>query len=245
MNTQKQHQFNEVRKSSMLFLQLGLVLALLIVYLALEFNSAKEINLYDNNFTYDETPFIVNDYPSVVLEQKEKPIDRISFDKKHVQLTDKIELTDDSSWKEEKILTPIEYNPTDVINKIVEVIEPEEEKPLPFILIEEAPIFPGCEGLDSLELKKCFTRKISRFVNRKFNTNLAEELNLKSNQKIFTQFTIDKNGTVSDILVKAPHKALEKEAIRVVQQLPLMTPGKQQNKPVSVKYTLPISFNIK
>ena len=72
MNTQKQHQFNEVRKSSMLFLQLGLVLALLIVYLALEFNSAKEINLYDNNFTYDETPFIVNDYPSVVLEQKEK-----------------------------------------------------------------------------------------------------------------------------------------------------------------------------
>ena len=87
--------------------------------------------------------------------------------------------------------------------------------------------------------------KISRFVNRKFNTNLAEELNLKSNQKIFAQFTIDKNGTVSDILVKAPHKALEKEAIRVVQQLPHMTPGKQQNKPVSVKYTLPISFNIK
>ena len=49
MNTQKQHQFSEVRKSSMLFLQLGLVLALLIVYLALEFNSEKEINLYDNN----------------------------------------------------------------------------------------------------------------------------------------------------------------------------------------------------
>ena len=245
MNTQKQHQFNKVRKSSMLFLQLGLVLALLIVYLALEFNSVKEINLYNNNFTLDETSFIVIDYPPVILEKKEKPIDRISSNKKHVQLTDKIELTDDSSWKEKKILTPVEYYPTDLINKIVEVIEPEEEKPLHFILIEEAPIFPGCEGLDSLELKKCFKRKISRFVNRKFNTNLVEKLNLKSNQKIFTQFTIDKNGTVSDIIVKAPHKALEKEAIRVVQQLPIMTPGKQQNKPVSVKYTLPISFNIK
>jgi len=35
---------------------------------------------------------------------------------------------------------------------------------------------------------------------------------------------------------------LEKEAIRVVNMIPDMTPGKQRGRPVGVKYTLPITL---
>ena len=63
-------------------------------------------------------------------------------------------------------------------------------------------------------------------------------------QRIFALFTIDKNGLVTDIIIKAPHKKLEKEALRVIEKLPEMIPGKQRKRAVAVKYTLPIVFQI-
>jgi len=43
-------------------------------------------------------------------------------------------------------------------------------------------------------------------------------------------------------MARGPHARLEKEAIRVVELLPDMTPGKQRGRPVGVKYTLPITL---
>ena len=55
---------------------------------------------------------------------------------------------------------------------------------------------------------------------------------------------IDKNGEIINIRAKAPHKRLEKEAIKVVNKLPKMEPGKQRNRNIGVKYTLPIVFEV-
>ena len=41
---------------------------------------------------------------------------------------------------------------------------------------------------------------------------------------------------------EGPHSRLEKEAVRVVNMLPQMTPGRQRTKPVGVAYTLPITL---
>jgi protein TonB len=57
-------------------------------------------------------------------------------------------------------------------------------------------------------------------------------------------FKIDKKGEIVDIRARAPHKRLEKEAIRVVSILPKMKPGRQRGKAVGVKYSLPIVFNV-
>ena len=56
------------------------------------------------------------------------------------------------------------------------------------------------------------------------------------------KFKIDKNGNISNARARGPHKRLEKEAIRVVNLLPKMTPGKQRGRAVSVSYTLPITL---
>jgi len=120
----------------------------------------------------------------------------------------------------------------------------DDPKPIDFFILEEAPIFPGCEGLKGNASKKCFTKQMSKFVNRTFDTCIAEELNLTGKQRIFALFSIDKNGLVTDIIIKAPHKKLEKEALRIIQKLPEMIPGKQRTKPVAVKYTLPFIFEV-
>jgi protein TonB len=58
-------------------------------------------------------------------------------------------------------------------------------------------------------------------------------------------FTIDKNGEISDVRARAPHKRLEEEAKRIIYRyLPKVIPGKQKGKAVAVKYSLPIVFNV-
>ena len=86
---------------------------------------------------------------------------------------------------------------------------------------------------------------MSKFINKKFNGELANELGLNPGiQRIFTMFKIDKYGNIVDIQARAPHKKLQEEAIRVIKLLPKMKPGMQRKVPVGVKYSIPISFQV-
>ena len=51
-------------------------------------------------------------------------------------------------------------------------------------------------------------------------------------------------GTVTEIQTRAPRSELEREAKRVVEQIPKMVPGKQRERPVIVQYILPIIFSV-
>ncbi|PID68194.1 MAG: hypothetical protein CR968_02750 [Flavobacteriia bacterium] len=114
---------------------------------------------------------------------------------------------------------------------------------LPFSVIEEAPVFPGCTGSKEV-LKKCFMDKVSKHVNDNFKTLSAKSLGLDSGTKyrISVMFTVDKHGQVTKIKARAPHESLEQEAIRVIKLLPQMTPGKYKDEPINVTYALPILF---
>jgi TonB family protein len=63
--------------------------------------------------------------------------------------------------------------------------------------------------------------------------------------KVVISFVVDDKGNVGKIQVmKAIGGGCEEEAIRVIQSMPKWNPGKQNGKPVSVRYTLPISFKL-
>lgn len=89
------------------------------------------------------------------------------------------------------------------------------------------------------------SNKIGKLISKKFNTEIGGEHSISGKQIIQTQFTIDKNGEVTNIKVRGPHPILEKEAERVIGKIPKMKPGMQQDKPVGVIYTLPITFFVK
>ena len=94
------------------------------------------------------------------------------------------------------------------------------------------------------ERKNCTSKKINQFVNKNFNVNLAKELGLTGRQRLTVIFKIGEDGSISDIKARAAHPGLEKEAIRVIEALPKMTPGKQKGKVVVVPYSLPILFQV-
>ena len=88
------------------------------------------------------------------------------------------------------------------------------------------------------------SEKISKFVQRKFNTDLAGDLGLTGRQRISVIFKINKTGDVTGVRARAPHPRLEKEAQRVINLLPKMQPGKQRGVAVTVPYSLPIIFQV-
>lgn len=120
-----------------------------------------------------------------------------------------------------------------------------EIQAVPFAVIEIVPVYPNCESLDSNEERKqCFSKKMTDFVNENFNENVAKELGLIGVNRLIVQFTINTKGEIQDVLSRAPHPRLEEEAERVLGLLPKMEPGMQRGRPVNVRYSLPIVFQI-
>ena len=222
-----------------LFMQLGLVLALLVVYLAIE------------KKTYDR---VIDDLGPVVLNiEDEEQIIEIEQVKPPEPKTpppptpDKIEVVEDEEEIEETVIESTETDEDEAV-EVEEIIEVEEEEEVmedvPFAIIEDVPVYPGCKG-NKAELRACLQEQITKHVNRKFNADLASDLGLAPGVKrIFVVLKIDKTGNITDVMARAPHKRLQEEAIRVVNSLPKMTPGKQRGRPVGVKYSLPIAFKV-
>ena len=115
----------------------------------------------------------------------------------------------------------------------------------PFAVVEEVPVYPGCENLNANEeRKKCMSRNISLFVNQNFDSSLGKSLGLTGVNRVIVQFRIDETGDVVDVRARAPHRELEEEAKRVISSLPSMEPGMHQGRKVSVMYSLPIAFKV-
>lgn len=157
-----------------------------------------------------------------------------------------IEVVEDEEEVEETVIESTESDQDTEIVEVeeVEVEEVEEDIEVPFAVIENVPIFPGCEKGNNAAKKKCMSDKISKFVNRKFNTDLASDLGLSGRQRINVIFKIDRTGNITGVRARAPHPGLEKEATRVIKLLPKMQPGKQRGKAVTVPYSLPIVFQV-
>ena len=156
-----------------------------------------------------------------------------------------IEVVEDEEEVEETVIESTETDQDEEIEiEEIEIEEVVEDVEVPFAVIENVPEYPGCERGSNAEKRKCMSDKIAKFVQRKFNTDLAGDLGLSGRQRISVIFKIDKNGNVTGVRSRAPHPRLEKEAARVINMLPKMKPGKQRGKPVIVPYSLPITFQV-
>ena len=156
-----------------------------------------------------------------------------------------IEIVEDEEEIEETVIESTETDQEEEIEiEDLEIEEVEEDIEVPFSVIENVPIFPGCDKGNNAERRKCMSQKITKFVQRKFNTDLAGDLGLSGRQRISVIFKIDKLGDVVGVRARAPHPRLVKEAQRVINLLPKMKPGKQRGKAVIVPYSLPIIFQV-
>ncbi len=168
-----------------------------------------------------------------ILEQKLASVFR------KIQEKGNISETDDQALKDLLILTSKNGFDDPMFKEALDRVE------IPFGVVNQAPVFPGCEELTGEAQKKCFATKMSNHVLSNFNTKLADNLDIeKGLQRIMVQFKINKEGGVTILKVKAPHIDLETEAKRVINTLPKISPGSHEGKVVDVVYALPIAFQI-
>jgi len=225
---------------SKFFMQLGLVLALFVILLSINYK------------TYDRSISSLGDLTMADDQEEDIPItERIQPVKPPPPpppAPEIIQVVKDKADVKETVLQSTETDETDKVAVEDLTVVDEDEEPIddvPFAIIENAPVYPGCERKPKSQQKKCLSDNITKLVNRKFNVDLAADLGLTPGKKrIFVMFKIDKTGKVVNIRARAPHKRLEKEAIRVISLIPRMTPGKQRGRAVGVKYSLPIVFNV-
>ncbi len=160
-----------------------------------------------------------------------------------------IEIVEDSKEIEETVIVSTETSQDAVIEDAVIAVEDvvveeeEEEIVVPFAVIENVPVFPGCENASKEEQKACFQEKILEHVRKNFSyPEIAREMEIQG--KVFVQFYIDSKGYVTGIRTRGPDRLLEKEAERIVASLPKMIPGNQRGRAVKVPYSIPINFKI-
>lgn len=232
----------DVGRNSSLYFSVGLVLMLAMTYLAINYKTYDKVEIDIGMITMDDE--IEEEIP--ITEQQQTPPPPPP--PPPPAAPEVIEVVEDDEEVEETIIESSESSQEDEIIEVEDVIveeEPEEIIEVPFAVIENVPVFPGCEKEPNNNAKKqCMSDKISQFVNRRFNTELASDLGLSGRLRINVVFKIDPQGNITGIQARAPHPGLEKEAHRVISMLPKMEPGKQRGKAVTVPYSLPILFQV-
>lgn len=230
----------DLNKRSVLFFQLGLILVLLITWQAIEYK------------TYDRTEVETETVELDLLEEEDVPITEMLNTPPPPPppppAPEVIEVIEDEVEEEEDIIESTETTQEEIVEvRDVQVAEAPAEviEDVPFTVIENVPVFPGCERYSTNEERKnCMSKKIQEFVDKRFNRNLGSELGLRGVNRIYVTFKIDQNGDIVQVRSRGPHARLEGEAERVINMLPTMTPGKQRGKAVGVLYSLPIVFQV-
>ena len=63
--------------------------------------------------------------------------------------------------------------------------------------------------------------------------------------RVTVRFIVEKDGSISDVKpILSVHPLLNKEAVRVVESMPKWSPGKQNGKPVRVRFNVPVMFKL-
>ena len=155
-----------------------------------------------------------------------------------------IEIVEDEEEVEETVIESTETDQEEIVE--VEDIELEddfEDVDVPFAVIEDVPIYPGCENVPKSQRRACFQEQINKHIRKNFRyPEIAQEMGIQG--RVYVQFVIAKDGTITSVRMRGPDKNLEKEAARIISKLPRMTPGKQRGRAVRVPFSIPITFRL-
>lgn len=212
-----------------LLVEIGLILALGISFIALEWKTpVKEVKDLGGVVIQEIEQEII----PITREQQVRPpeppppprvVEVLNIVSNDVEVTEELEIMDTEADEQ----TIIDVAP--VITDIGREAEVEKEEPI-FFVVEEMPEFPGGE----LALRRYIANAIKYPV-------IAQENGVEG--KVYVNFVVGKDGRVSNArVIRSVDPSLDKEALRVINSLPPWKPGKQQGEPVRVSFSVPISF---
>ena len=213
-----------------LFIEIGLIVALAVVYIAFNWTS-KDVQVStleaENQVVQEEEIIpITQETPPPPPEAPKIPV-----------LSDQIDTVDDEIEVDNDFLSLEDSDDMGVeIMDYVENVQEEvvEEEAIPFQLVEEKPSFMGGDA-----------NQFSAWVNKRLvYPEIAKENGVQG--RVTLQFTVEKDGSVTKVKVlRGVDPSLDKEAVRVVSMSPKWKPGKQRDRAVPVTYTFPVYFQLR
>ena len=222
----------DLSKNSSLYFVIGLAAILFITWQAIEWKTyEKDLYGYEALDVEDD-----DDEEVPITEQIKTP------PPPPPPAPEVIEVVEDEEEVEETVIESTETNQEEIV-EIVEVEEVEEDIDVPFAVIEDVPIYPGCEGVPKSQRRDCFQEQINKHIRKNFRyPEIAQEMGIQG--RVYVQFVIAKDGQITNVRMRGPDKNLEKEAERIISKLPQMTPGKQRGRAVRVPFSIPITFRL-
>ncbi len=219
----KKHYKADIEKKKIIFLQIGFIISISIILIAMEWGTAVTGTIPDTSLVGVEM-IVEMQYISRVEKltppiPKPKDIENLEIVDNNIPLENEYEVTDTEIFETTKI-------------DISDLIEEEDEEPAIVIFAEKMPEFPGG--------KKTLLKFIAR--NIKYPV-LAKENNIQG--RVFVRFLVTHKGNIKQATVlRSVHSTLDKEALRIVKSFPRWKAGIQNGKPVNVWLTLPITFQL-
>ena len=154
-----------------------------------------------------------------------------------------IEVVEGEEEVEETVIESTETDQDEIIIEEIEVEDEFEDIDVPFAVIEDVPIFPGCESVAKSQRRACFQEQMNKHIRKNFRyPDIAQEMGIQG--RVYVNFIIAKDGSITNIRMRGPDKNLENEAARIIGRLPKMTPGKQRGRAVRVPFSIPITFRL-
>lgn len=121
--------------------------------------------------------------------------------------------------------------PEPVKSKLLNIPQPVNSNSV-YDVVEQMPSFPG--GISGL---RTYLNQNIRYP--------AEAQETCAQGRVVVSFVVGKDGHISDVTVlRSVDPSLDKEAVRVIRNMPRWTPGKQGGEPVKVRYNVPVSFRL-
>jgi protein TonB len=230
----------DVGRNSSLFFSIGLCIMLFITWQALEYKTYSKPAIDIGIISMEDGVETEIPITTVTIQPPPPPPPAEA-------VTETLQVVDDIEDIEETIIQSTETSQGDrIAEPIVRVADVvvqhmEEEVEVPFALIEDVPTFPGCENLSKLQKRACFEERMQAHVVKNFQYPQVA-LDMGIHGRVFIMFTIDRDGSITKIKTRGPDQLLEAEAVRIINKLPKLIPGKQRDKPVPVSFSLPINF---
>jgi protein TonB len=109
--------------------------------------------------------------------------------------------------------------------------------------IEDVPMFRSCKNVFKSQRRECFQNKMTKHIRKHFYYP-KYAFNRGIQGRVFVQFIIEKDGSISEIKTRGADKSLEKAALKIIKKLPKLIPGKANGKPVRVPYSIPITWKL-
>ncbi|THD69573.1 energy transducer TonB [Robertkochia marina] len=226
----------DLTRNSGLYFAIGLALVLFITWQAIDWKTYEK----QENFEYTMEVEELLDEEVPITEQLNTPPPPPPPAAPEV-----IEVVEDEEEVEETIIESTETDQEEEIVEVEEIEEVEEEVAVdvPFTVIEDKPMFPACKGVPKAQQFACFKENLDKHVRKTFKyPEIAQEMGIQG--RVYVNFRINKDGTITILNTRAPDKSLDEEARRIINKLPKLIPGKQRGNPTPVTFAYPIVFKL-